>query len=224
MPKRSPRVLLLIGLLVTACIPSNVSTPSPPGSAAASASSQPEPSTASPEPSVEPASEEPPASVAPAETASPPAAEASAPASSGLGPATACSGTDRNREFFEAAAAAVTWTVYCAVLPTGWFVESGRYRGSGGGWVEIAYKGPGGARLELQEGAFCADADGCVPPGTDSGEASFGNRPGTLVALDGGGWAVVVDRGKTLSWLAVGMGINEATFRRLAGALAIVVG
>ena len=114
------------------------------------------------------------------------------------------------------------WTLYCAVLPAGWFVDTGRYRGSGGGWVEIAYKGPGGARLELQEGAFCPATDGCVPSGSDAGNASFGDKTGTFVTLDDGGWAVVVDRGDPISWLAVGTGMDQATFRRLAGALAIV--
>jgi hypothetical protein len=118
----------------------------------------------------------------------------------------------------------VRWTVYCAVLPAGWFVETGRYRGSGGGWVEIAYKGPGGARLELHEGAFCPTADGCVPPGTDAGSGAFGSQTGTLVELDDGGWAVVVDRGDPISWLVVGTGMDRTTFQQLAGALAIVGG
>ncbi|HEX5823822.1 MAG TPA: hypothetical protein VFY18_05105 [Candidatus Limnocylindrales bacterium] len=118
----------------------------------------------------------------------------------------------------------MNWSAYCAVLPAGWFVDTGRYRGSGGGWVEIAYNGPGGARLELQEGAFCPAADGCVSPGADAGDALFGDRTGTLVTLDGGGWAVVVDRGKPISWLAIGTGMDQATFRRIAGDLAIVGG
>ena len=147
------------------------------------------------------------------------------PASSGTGSAAACSGSDKNRVFFEAAAAAVTWTVYCAVPPTGWFVDSGQYRGSGGGWLQVAYKGPGGDRLEVHEGAFCSTADGCIPSaGPDTGEANFGDRRGLFLMLDGGGWAVVLDRGQPISWLAVGTGMNEATFRRLAGALAIVGG
>jgi hypothetical protein len=226
---RSCRAFLLIGLLVAACIPTTVAPPpsSSPASTA-SASSQVEEPTASPEPSVEAPSEEPSASVAPAETASPPAEttppEASAPASSEPGTAAPCSGSDSNRTFLEDAAAAVRWTVYCAVLPAGWFVDTGRYRGSGGGWVEIAYKGPGGARLELQEGAFCPATDGCVPSGSDAGDASFGDKTGTFVTLDDGGWAVVVDRGDPISWLAVGTGMDQATFRRLAGALAIVGG
>ena len=117
----------------------------------------------------------------------------------------------------------MSWTVYCAVLPAGWFVDSGQYRGSGGGRVEISYKGPGGARLELHEGAFC-QAGGCVPAGADAGEATFGDRTGALVAIDGGGWAVVVDRGAPISWLAVGTGLSQSAFQRVTAALAIVGG
>ena len=34
--------------------------------------------------------------------------------------------------------------------------------------------------------------------------------------LDGGGYALVVDRGAQPSWLAVGEGLDEATFRDFA--------
>jgi hypothetical protein len=110
------------------------------------------------------------------------------------------------------------------VLPAGWFVDSGSYRGTSGGWVQIAYKGPGGARLELHEGAFCTTMDGCVPSGTDAGTAPFGDLTGTFVTVAAGGAAVVVDRAKPISWLAVGTGMDEATFRGLAGALSVVSG
>jgi hypothetical protein len=163
-------------------------------------------------------------SVAATDTSVPSSTEPSPSTSTGPDPAAACSGTAQNRDFFRAAATVMAWTVYCAVLPSGWFVDSGQYRQAAGGWIQIAYKGPGGARLELHEGAFCSASDGCVPPGTESGDASFGDRTGTLVALTDGGWAVVVDRGTAISWLAVGSGLDEATFRQLAGALATVAG
>lgn len=216
--------LFFAAALVGACIPSNVAPPvsSSPG-AGVSASQAPQRS-ASPNASLAPASEEPPASLAPAQTATPSPAGSAASPSAGTGAAAACSGTDNNRTFFEDAAVAVSWTVYCAVLPAGWFVDSGQYRGSGGGKVEISYKGPGGARLELHEGAFCSAADGCVLAGTDAGDASFDGSTGTLVTLDGGGWAVVVDRGKAISWLAVGTGLSQSAFQKIAGDLATVGG
>ena len=209
--------LFLVAVLLVACNDAAAPTPSTPAASASALAPASEP----------PTSEEPPATEepsSPAETASPPVDEPSSSASAGPGAAAACSGSDKNRDFFRAAASALSWTVYCAVLPAGWFVDTGQYRQAGGGWVEIAYRGPGGARLELHEGAFCAEGDGCVPPGTELGDAPFGDRTGTLVALDDGGFALVVDRGEKVSWLAIGTGVDEATFRKIAAALAPVGG
>ncbi|HTG42255.1 MAG TPA: hypothetical protein VK697_11650 [Methylomirabilota bacterium] len=215
--------LILAAVLVAACLPSATSAPpatSPaptPGDSVAATDSP-----ASVEPTAPPASAEPTPSTAVID--SPPPVEPSASASAGPGPAGACSGSDENRDFFRAAASALSWTVYCAVVPAGWFVDSGQYRQASGGWVQIAYRGPGGARLELHEGAFCTASDGCVPSGTESGDAPFGDKMGTFVALDDGGFAVVVDRGEKISWLAVGTGLDEAAFRAIAGALTVVGG
>lgn len=209
--------LFLVAVLLVACNDTAAPTPSIPAASASAVTSGTEP----------PTSEQPPASEEPStatETDTPPIDEPSSSASSGPGPAAACSGNDENRDFFRAAASALDWTVYCAVLPAGWFVDTGQYRQAGGGWVQIAYRGPGGARLELREGAFCSTGDGCVPPGTELGDASFGDRTGTVVALDDGGFALVVDRGEKISWLAVGTGMDEAAFRRIAAGLAPVGG
>jgi hypothetical protein len=213
--------LLLVALLlafVVACVPASGPTPSPeeptPGSIAGPTESL--------------ATSEPSPSVGPLPTPTPtldPSVEPTLPTpseSAGSRPAAACSGNDQNREFFEAAAAALQWTVYCAVLPTGWFVVSGEYRQAGGGRLEIAYRGPGGARFELREGGFCADADGCVPSGTEIGDAAFDGQTGTLIATDDGGWAIVVDRGEAISWHAIGTGVEEDAFRAIAAALAAV--
>jgi len=137
-------------------------------------------------------------------------------------PSAQCSGNDGNRDFFAAVAEAVSWDVYCAALPDGWFVESGTYRLSAGGWMEVGYRGPGSARFVLREGAFCQEGGDCVPVGTEVGAASFGDREGTLVAADDGSWAVTVDRGASLAWLATGSGLDEATFRGYAEALVLV--
>jgi hypothetical protein len=91
------------------------------------------------------------------------------------GSAAECAGNDENRDFYMAVAGAVDWTVYCPVLGSGWFVESGQYRLAGGGWMEIGYRGPGGARIALREGAPCT-AEGCIPTGDDLGTAAFSHR------------------------------------------------
>jgi hypothetical protein len=141
------------------------------------------------------------------------------PTPAGAGSAAACSGDDRNQDFYASMAAAVEWTVYCPVLADGWFVDDGRYRLAGGGWLEISYDGPGEARLSLRQGAFCTSDDGCVPGGQPVGQTAFGDRTGDLVATDDGAFVIVVDRGATPSWLLVVNGLDEAAARAVAGDL-----
>jgi hypothetical protein len=173
---------------------------------------------ASPTASSEPSPTETPAP-SPTDEATPtPATEASATP----GPAAACTGNAENRDFYAAVTAAVDWTVYCPVLPGGWFVDSGQYRLANGGRMEIGYHGPGGAKLMLREGSFCTDADGCVPSGSDAGSAAFGDMDGTLIAASDGSWAVVVDQAQRPSWLIEGSGLDQAAFTKIAGALAVV--
>jgi hypothetical protein len=212
-------LLVLLLPLIVGCIPAAGPAVTPDVPTQVPSPSLTEPSQAvEPSQSLEP-SDEPLATPTPVESADPSPSE-----SAGPDPAAACSGDDKNRAFFADAAAALTWTVYCASLPAGWFVDAGEYRKAGGGRLEISYRGPSGTRLELHEGAFCADGSGCVPSGTESGDAAFGDQTGTLVATDDGGWAVVVDEGAALSWLAVGKGLNEATFRAITDALTAVKG
>lgn len=140
-------------------------------------------------------------------------------ASAATGGAEACSGSDENRSFFAAAADAVAWPVLCAVLPKGWFVSEGSYRQADGGKLLVSYKGPGGATLSISEGSFCATDDGCVPAGREVGDAALGSLAGTLVGLDDGGFAIVVDRGLRPSWLMVTQGPDQATTLALGSAL-----
>ena len=164
---------------------------------------------------------------APSTSAEPTAPEPSATGSTGspaaptggAGSASSCSGSDENRDFFASMAAAVDWTVYCPVLPDGWFVDDGHYRLANGGWMEISYDGPGEARFVLRQGAFCETGDGCVPAGTETGDAPFGDRTGRFVAGADGSWVVVVDRGAVPSWLLVVQGLDEAAARAMAADL-----
>lgn len=214
-----PFLAALIVAVLVGCTPASGPTATP-ARPTEEPTSSPSESIATPEPSnpVEP-------SVEPVDTPTPSSSVEPSPSeSAGTGAAAGCTGTDENRQFFEAAAGDLDWQVYCAVLPSGWFVGTGGYRQAGGGRLEITYRGPGGARFELHEGGFCADGSGCVPTGTEAGDASFGDQAGTLISTDEGGWAVVVDRGEAISWLAVGTGIGEDAFRAITSALAAVDG
>ena len=196
-----------------AASPSPSSVPTPVASAPASTdvagpTLQPSPSSSSTDiPTTSPdATGSPSATTSPSTGPSQPAAQA----------VKACAGSDENRAFFLDASRNLDWPVYCPVLPARWFVTSGKYSKSGVGQLAIGYQGPAGATLTLQQGGFCETSDGCVPSGTDTGDASFGDRQGTLVTLDDGGYAIVVGRADTPSWLAVATGMDEATFRQVA--------
>ena len=228
--------LLVLALALVACGGSTTapsagasSAASAPASQPASSAAQPSDGAPTPVPSSPIASLEP--SPSAADTASPDASATTAPtdsasppptASAGAGPAAACSGSADNRAFYANLAASVSWDVYCAVLPRGWSVSSGSYRLANGGKLVISYKGPSGASLTLSEGSFCADSSGCVPSGSDTGDASFGAMPGTLVTTDAGGFAIVASRGETPSWLMVTGGLDQATTTAFGAALALV--
>jgi hypothetical protein len=215
-----------LSALVAACIGSG--TPAAPAASVGSLASAAAPTSAAP--SIASASAAP-SSAAPAATAEPtatpePTPEAvetpsegpsgSANASAGAGTVEGCTGTDDNRTFFANAATRFSWPVYCAVLPARWFVEVGSFKS---GKLDISYKGPSGARFELHEGAVCAAGVDCTPSGTDGGTVPFGDRTATLIHVDDGSLAAVVDRGASTSWLAIGTGLDDAAFRTITTAL-----
>jgi hypothetical protein len=218
-------LMLATAVLTAACGgpgPTGPGASSPAGSSAA-ASPTPSAATESGAPSDTPGpSDGPSGSAEPTGSAQPSPSPSPSPSGSG-GPADACTGTQSNRNFFVDAARAVTWPVRCAVLPDGWFVTSpSEYRLAGGGKLRVSYKGPSGATVALSEGAFCTDPGGCVPAGTDAGEASLGTAAGTFIRLGDGGFAVVVDRGLPVSWLLVVEGLDETTARSIAAAVVVV--
>lgn len=233
----APVLLVVLALAVGACLPSSIG-PTPgatttflptPGTTPDASPVEPTPTpatatetpgSATPDPATPP-----PATLGPsAQPTGDPGASATPDATPAAGAADACAGNDQNREFYLQVASTVAWPVYCPVLPAGWFVQQGSYRLANGGKLEITYAGPGGARLALSEGAFCPDTSGCVPSGSDAGSAPFGDKAGTLVSLNDGGWAIVVDRGAPLSWLLVTSGVDEASVRAIGAALALVEG
>lgn len=158
---------------------------------------------------------------APSGTSSP-AVETSTPPAGGVGSA-ACSGSAENQDFFAAAAQAFSWDVYCAVLPEGWFVDTGSFRLADGGTLVVTYRGPGDTRIELQEGAWCtARGSACSPRDHDLGTAPFGDRSGELVSLGPDvkdGFATYVDPGAAPSWALTGTGMDRAAFEAIAAAL-----
>jgi hypothetical protein len=134
-------------------------------------------------------------------------------------PASACSGSQANKNFFAQVARELSWDVYCAILPSGWGVRSGGYEGTAPGSVTVSYAGPGGATLALREGAFCTSgAAACAPRTAELGTAGFGDLPGSLAAVSGG-FAVYVNPGTTHAYSLAGTGMSQETFVAIAAAL-----
>jgi hypothetical protein len=164
----------------------------------------------------------------PAETDTPtetPVASSEDPTSSpsdAPGSAAACSGSDNNRDFFADAAENLAFDVYCPVLPRGWFVDTGEYSLRNGGMLAITYHGPGGAVIDLLESGPCQEGDDCMPAGTEEGDAAFGNRPATLVALDDGRLTVVAEATQEGQWSITGTGLDEAALTKIAADLVLV--
>jgi hypothetical protein len=204
-----------VALLVAACGGTATPTPAPSRPPATPSASDGVPTG---EPTVEPTDEPtPPGEPTPEPTLDPtdePTDEPSEEPSPPGGTADECTGSDDNRAFYVGVADAVTWDVYCPVLPAGWFVDAGDFRLSGGGRMDIAYKGPGGRRIEIRQGTYCAGDTGCIPAGPDAGTASYGGRAARLVDVGGGAWLVVAEGGD-VNWEARGTGMDGPTLAGL---------
>lgn len=210
------RSLLFLGLAAVLVVAACGGTPVPTAAPTDSGAKTTDPTTP------EPATPEP--ATAPPDSPEPSEAPSEAPSESPStepGAAAACSGNDKNRAFFVSIAEKVDWPVYCAVLPDGWFVGAGRWGLAGGGWLEITYRGPGGAGLELREGVSCEG--GCLPSGEGTGTTSaFGDQTGELLRLDDGRLSVVVDQDTAAAWAVIGSGMDDASLVAIAADLARV--
>lgn len=133
-----------------------------------------------------------------------------------------CTGTADHQAFFAEAAGQVSFDVYCAVLPDGWYLEDAAYELDKGGKLTVDYKGPDGASLAVSEGAFCVTgAADCSPHTSIKGTAAFGDKPGMLDILTTPPdvYVVYVDPGTTRAYQISGSNLTQAKFVALAAAL-----
>ena len=155
----------------------------------------------------------------PSGSAEPTPTSSDEPSPSPSSAASICSGAKDTPDFYESFAGSVDYPVYCAVLPAGWSLVSGTYRLANGGHITINFRRKSdSATFELDEGSFCTDGSGCVPAGSASGSGPFGDLTGDPVQTSTG-FALVVAKGEKPSWLAIGNGLDQATFLALTGAL-----
>jgi hypothetical protein len=162
-------------------------------------------STPAPTPTIEPTP-----TVTPTETPSPTPSPTSA--------AEACTGTAENKAFFVDAASKLKFDVYCAVLPSSWWLDSGFYVVPDGGYLNVEYKNAAGASFTLREGAWCPPEKACIAHGPAIGPAPFDGLAGTL-HLNAGTYTLEVGTWADPAYLMVGSGMSEAQFRAWAAAL-----
>jgi hypothetical protein len=216
---------ILLALTLAACNASYVPTNGPVSPSDGSAAEPASPTgSASDEPSSEPTDQptaEPTASPTPKSPKPSPTETAGGPTPPPAGGVGACYGSSETRDFFAAFAEAVSWPVYCVVLPKGW-TATGRYHLANGGRLTINYvRRTDGAKIILDEGAVCAETNPCVPNGSDLGTTAFGDREADLSTMTGG-FAAVVDETENPAWLLTGTGLDRDDFTAIAAKLHLI--
>jgi hypothetical protein len=109
-------------------------------------------------------------------------------------------------------------SVYCAVLPSGWYVSSFNWSQphAVAGSAVFTYKRKT-AVITISEGNFCP---GCAYADiSDLGSAWFGGLPGSLKLRAVGQYALYVNPGATVQYQMVGKGMTQAAFVSMAAAL-----
>jgi hypothetical protein len=148
-----------------------------------------------------------------APTPPPTAAPTPVPTAAATSRAAMCSGTDANRAFFESAAVDLSFDVYCAVVPSSWWIQAGKYEN---GRLEVQYKNGSGAMLVAAEGNVCAIP--CAVMAPIVGSASFGDRSGQVYQTSLGFLLIVGPNGHQ-TYDLLGTGLTQAQFSAFAAAL-----
>ena len=163
--------------------------------------------------------------ITPSPVATPTPTPTPAPTPSPTSPAAACTGTASNKDFFAKAAGAMNWTVYCAVLPSGWSLTEGSYENAPAGLLQVHYKHGTSAEIALYEGNMC----GLGPAGfctwktlsVDHGPSAFDHLAAELYTYYS---YLVIDTGYGTAheYLVFGTGLTQAQFVAYVAAMRAV--
>jgi hypothetical protein len=130
-----------------------------------------------------------------------------------------CTGTAKHKAFFDQAAAALSFDVYCGALSSDWWLEGGQFLQSSGGSLTASYQNVKGWTISLGEGNFCPGLPDCWQSTSSLGTASFGSLSGSLKLVSAGTYGVFVDAGTTHGYRIIGKGMTQAQFVSWAAAL-----
>lgn len=170
--------------------------------------------TDTPTPAATPAPTPTPAASPTASATDTPAASATANPVSGI-----CGGTTDQQSYFQQAAAAERFDVYCGALPAKWYLQTTQYTVPNGGQLTIQYKRFSGGQLDISEGAFCTtSAAACSPNVAVIGAGSFGGLAGSLdkLSVSPDVFVIYVAPGTSSAYTIKGTGVSQAEFVALA--------
>jgi hypothetical protein len=159
------------------------------------------------------------ATPSPTEEPSPSESPSESPSASPTSPAAGCTGSEAHKAYFVNAAKDLPWDVYCAVLPSGWWLQSSVYERTDGGRLVTVYTNNGGDVVILTEGWLCAVLSTCLDIYPSLGSASFGGLAGTKRILGGATYAVVVSPHSIPGYMLYSPNISQAKVIQFAAAV-----
>jgi len=150
-------------------------------------------------------------------------------------PGDMCSGSATTKAWWTTAANQVGPAIYCGIVSGSWYFQGAGDTWGSKGTVVALYQTNGGAKIVLQEGAFClTSAAACSPHDSTIGAAKFGDLDGTLYTCGtshgclsnpsypigaGAGLTIYVNPGQVAAYTATGRGVDQATFKAIVAAL-----
>ena len=208
--------VLTVSLVLGAC--QSTATPEPTATPAPTATAEPTPTpTAAPTPTPAPtATPTTAATPTPAPTPTPTVKPTPAPTlPAGVVP---CTGSSAIKQAFAAQVSKLKFTLYCAVLPSGWSVVNVAWDYSAGG-LQAHYK-KGAYTIDVWEGNVCGiHPNPCTGYWTpDLGSQAFGPLTGDMAGSTGM-WTVIVHSSAKVMYTITGDGMTESAFRAISAAM-----
>jgi len=126
----------------------------------------------------------------PTEEPSPAESPSGSPSGPPASPAAGCTGSEAHKAYFVQAAKDLPWDVYCAVLPSDWWLQEAHYHRADE-YLFVLYRNSAGMEAVLVGGRLCDVLSNCLDWYPTIGPASFDGLDGTIRHVEGG-YGVIV--------------------------------
>jgi hypothetical protein len=132
-----------------------------------------------------------------------------------------CTATPEQRAYLADAAAVLKFDVYCAVLPSGWWLDQAQYSQSNGGVFTATYRSTAGHLVGLSEGRICGDMSTCLDGYLSVvGPALYGDLAASLYVVDAlPTYGVYVSPHHAPAYAIYGHGMSQSQLKSFAAAL-----